>query len=245
MKTNQLTATAILLFISAFAPARAGLIIERLIIEARAGGVIHTSDPFAPLDIPPFVTATSVNGDVQALSLQTKGGFFRNRADINRGTLDAPALTEAHSIFYLVVGTDTPDTPLVLDFHFLGAQTKGSSYFRFGDISADVNQSIQAERLSSVPVSATAHSGDRPNVWGFGAGVSLRGAQWKSSYSSWDTQNIRVPVQTVTPLVVLDADGYERSSGLVNDLAPFQGTLNFGVLQPGESLSSATEPAWR
>lgn len=234
MKTLLPLTTAFVVFLATSTPGRAaGLIIERLVIESRAGGVIHTSDPFTPLGIPPFVTATSVNGDVQALSLQTKDGFFRNSADINRGSFGDPAITEASSFFYLVVGTDTINTPLVLDFHFLGAQTKASSYFRFGDIDARVFQTIQAERRSSLPP-ATAYSGDLTNVWGFAAGVSLKNGLWSDYYTAWDTKTNGVPAQTITPLIGLDAEGNTNSFGRVNDLAPFHGTLDFGLLQPGE-----------
>jgi hypothetical protein len=236
MKTNAILAAAILLILAMSAPVRAGLIVERLTISALVVGVGNspnsTTGPLTPFGLPSLVTATDAQGGLQGLSLQTKSGFFRNRVDINRGSLGDNTGIGAQSNYLLIVGTDTPDTPLVLDFDFLGATARGSAYFGFGDIFAGVSQSISTNR----PTRLNQVGLDTPlsKVWNFSAEVNLAAGTWTHSYTTNDSQGIGMPALSVTPLVGLAPEGFTNSAGLEIALAPFHGTLDFGLLQPGE-----------
>lgn len=236
MKTNTTLATALLLLLATSAPIRAGLIIERLTVHSSVvgvdnSGVFSTSGPLAPFGLPSLVTATDVQGGLKTLSLQTKSGFFRNQAEINRGTFDNTAGVAANSSYLLIVGTDTPDTPLVLDFHFFGAEARGSVYFGFGDITISVGQSMSIARPTHL--NQLSLDSEMSPVWSISAEVRLLDATWHHSYRTNDTQGIGMPTLSVTPLFGLDPDGYTNSTGLKIALAPFDGSLDFGVLQPG------------
>ena len=128
MKKKLILTIPLLLLLATSAPVRAGLIIERLFIHSSVGGVnnMHIrseAGPLAPFGLPSLVTATDEQGDLQGLSLQTKSGFFRDQVDINQGSFELSATVAAKSVYVLIVGTDTPDTPLILDFSFFGATT--------------------------------------------------------------------------------------------------------------------------
>ncbi len=236
---------ASIVLLAAARPGQAGLYIESLFIEAEAythiagsGGpsstVTSASDPSSPLGAPVVVQALNINGPVDAISYQSKDGYFRNRASIHHGsifTIDA----SAKSLYALVVGTDMPDTPLVLDFQFLGAEVRGSNYFGFGTITAKVSQAITG-RFISDPVGFTGFDSNSP-IWSIEASVGHpdSGNMWNHSYDMVvDVQNIGVPDDTITPGIGGEPDGSYAYKSLKLELDAFNGTLDFGLLQPGE-----------
>lgn len=237
MKKKLILTISLLLLLAVTAPVRAGLIIERLTIRSLTVGVggsqfPSTTGPLTPFGLPSLVTATDAQGGLQALSLQTKSGFFRDRVDINRGSLGDNASISAQSDYLLIVGTDTPDSPLVLDFDFFGATAKGSAYFRFGEIIAWVTQTISTNRPTHLDQLSL--SSPLSTVWNCRAEVNLATGLWTHSYTTNDPQGIGMPALSVTPLVGLAPEGFTNSTGLEIALAPFHGTLDFGLLQPGE-----------
>lgn len=211
-------------------PVHADLIIQEL--EVAAYAEVHGL-PFnlqeSSGDVPPYdVTAVAETPDYRAFSMQTKNGFFHNYASINGAVPDSGSgLAYAESMFHLVVGADAPDTPLLLNFNFLGAQAVGTAYYGYGRMDITVAQTI----------SYSFNGGPLTNIWGFQDTVALNApstSDWTRTRDfSFDGQGIGLPGETLNYLFY-PPGSFTTSMSL--ELLPFFGTLNFGVLQPGQTF---------
>jgi len=233
MKSQVFAATLLLAALPA--PAHAGLGIARFAVIASAsaldtgvgGGVEVELRDLEPYSLPFTLLATERKGGSFGAALQDKGGFFRDQANV--------AVTEyftndivragASTLYHVVVSTDQPDTPLTVNFNFFGASADAVAQYREGHVDATIMASIGAERRTS---------NDRlellerdAEVWTIYREIDLREAVTGRSV---DTQGIGLPSEHF-------AWGYRPMSFDYEEkltLDAFSGTLDFGVLQPGE-----------
>lgn len=212
--------------------ARAGLQIESLFITASAlvtppSGQTNGTTWFwdSNLSLPLQVVSSGArSGGLAAGARQTPDGFFFDQAGFERGW-ESPAgqyNAEARTSFQLAVSTDTPNTPLILDFHFLGSQLSGGAYYGAGTMTVGTTLSISSARLGTPRVEA----------WGFDDRLLLNSTNTNGNFTrqsnGTDSQGIGLPQLT-------DSFGWQQfaSRGDAQRL-PFVGTLDFGLLQPGE-----------
>lgn len=227
------TLTALWLLPCLFAgPVQAGLTIERL--EIAASAIVQTGsggeqrvDLFDdhPFGLPFVLSANAQVGTQTALAQQGKDGFFQNRAVAGFGFgngADQRVFASAVTSYALTVGTSEADTPLILDFNVYGSQARGAAYYAEGQVDAHAGISIgvkNAVGLVAIP------------IWGFADGVSQVGGIFSINRAETDVQGIGLP--TATGFV-----GWEDFQLTARaERGGFAGTLDFGLLQPGESFT--------
>jgi hypothetical protein len=234
MTCRLLLAVLLPLTVAAATPAHADLFIQNLYIStsAEVDTIPHVGVSSSGPDVPTWLTATAETSSQRAFAMQSKNGFFQDFSSSISGVDNVRNTATSH--FYLEVGTDTPDTPLVLDFNFLGGQAVGTAYYGAGDMRISLDQAIRAGFGTLDPLFPPL--GVDP-VWGFGYTVALNdpGAPDWSRITQFeeDTQGIGLPVATDTHLLYPPGT-FTTSYSLV--LSPFQGTLDFGLLQPGQTF---------
>lgn len=226
----------LLMFVSA--PALAALRLETLEVSAYAsvrtpsnGTVSQDLFDDQPFALPFQLAATATQDTQSALAYQDKRGFFRDRSYGNLnfgqgGLFDGRAETS----LYLVVSTDTPDTPLTVDLQFFGAKAMGGSYYGYGDIRSSYTAQVSIGWNAAGPASMT-------QVWGFDDEVTLASRStmgvFTHSVSETDTLGVGVPQSHFR-------QGWEEfmSVGEVSRDS-FAAHLDFGLIQPGSTFSIA------
>jgi hypothetical protein len=211
-----------------------GLQIEDLSIAAGA----HVTDAsgqthgntwfwFSVLGQPPRVVSHGERqGGLSAGALQTPDGFFRDQAALEHdwGAPSGATQMLAATEFRLTVSTTTPDTPLILDFHFLGSLLDGGVYYAGGAMTMTVSTAIATWRGSQ----------SRIDQWGFEDRLTLHpssGDRFVRQSNGVDAQGIGLP-QDSASIGWTDF----QSRGHV-DRQAFVGQLDFGLLQPGERFT--------
>lgn len=126
-----------------------------------------------------------------------------------------------NAYYELTVSTATPDTPLVLSFHTFASSYLGSMYYAGGALDVGLYAMISTARNGGGPV----------DVWGIDERSSLNAGTWSRSVRTVDAQSIGLPTATVTS----GWTDFRSQSGASYD--PFAGTLDFGLLQPGETFT--------
>ena len=211
-------------------PAQAGLTIQTFGVGALAdvvtssAGTQHANlfddQPYA---LPFVLTATAQVGTQTALAQQAKNGYFQNRAAAafgNEPNLDVTA--GSRTTFSLTVGTDQADTPLILDFNVFGSLVRGSAYYAAGEVIVRSGLSIVA---GGVP------------VWGYRDTASQSAGAFSVIHTETDVQGIGLPAATN----FVGLDGFQNTGSV--ERGGFFGTLDFGLLQPGELFTVIYESA--
>lgn len=227
MEITRLTLLVALLPLIAATPARADLIIQDLSISvlAHVEGIPTDTSSTIFTGSPSILTATAVTPVHQALATQGTNGYFWNQAiSTGQTSIEGPI---ASTRFSLVVGADAPNTPVVVDTYFFGAQAAGTAYYGQGDMRIDIGQKIRTRF----------NSNQLTEVWGFQDTVALNSngtPGWsRTRVSQFDTLGVGLPTETLT------ATNYVNSftESLSLELDPFHCLLDFGVLQPGETFT--------
>ena len=131
---------AVLLCLAALPPATASLLIERTAVEAwtelfepvqlrspRQHAVWQLGQPPGPMT----AVAADRTATLAAAARQTPDGFFQSVVTHQRGWEDSSGLrlATAGTQFTVTVSTNEADTPLVLDFLFLGSQLQAGAHY--------------------------------------------------------------------------------------------------------------------
>ena len=225
---------AVLLGAAALPPAAASLLTERTTVEAWTEliepGQLQPGPQRAQwrLGQPPGpMTAVSAGRTttLAAAARQTPDGFFQSVVTHQRGWDDTSGLrlATAGTQFTVTVSTNEADTPLVLDFLFLGSQLQAGAHYGAGRMEASTTLLISAA-VSASPFPVVAP------VWGFEDRLRLdtRDAFDPPAVVVHDTQGIGLPQ------VRASAGWTNFDSWAVHDRDPMVGTLDFGLLQPGQ-----------
>lgn len=170
---------------------------------------------------------------------QTKTGWFKSQAVLHHGFFaDFKAednitvgggFANAHTLYYTKVETTTPDTPLVLHFVFEGA--RASALAHYGANGIDIEFGARISAMKNAPAGYIPD--EQTVVWETGATVTEGLTGFEFTARDFDAQGIGSPNMTTDQGWVPSSFQYrgEVSRGL------FIGTLDFGLLQPGESFS--------
>ena len=225
---------AVLLGAAALSPAQADLRVERTAVQAWTE-LIEPVQLRSPRQIatwqlgqpPGPMTAVAADRTVTlaAAARQTPDGFFQSVVTHQRGWEDSSGLrlATAGTQFTVTITTNEPDTPLVLDFLFLGSQLQAGAHYGAGRLQASATLLISAA-ISTAPFPVVAP------VWGFQDMLLL------------DTRDAFDPPQVVVhdtlgiglPTAHASAGWTNFESWAVHDRDPMIGTLDFGLLQPGQ-----------
>ncbi len=177
----------------------------------------------------------AARGDsLAAAARQTPDGFFHAAVTLDQTWADRPG---AHTVgagttFESLITTNQHDTPLVLDFLFLGSRLEAGTYYGSGDMVASTRLTIRAGIGNSTTPGLTPY-------WGFEDQLLLdaRGNFVPQSTSTIDRNGIGLPST--------HADHGWRDMVVFGQLNrdAFAATLDFGLLQPGEyfALHYSTE----
>ena len=232
MKSQVFAATLLLAALSA--PAHAGLSIARFAVgtlaeafDSRTGHDNVGLDDLEPYSLPFTLLATAQEGSSFGAALQDKGGFFRDQTNIAVTEYFTTHSVSARTItrYHVMVGTDQSDTPLTVNFNFFGASADAVAQYQGGSVDASIRASIRAERRTSDLGLRLLDS--HVDVWSIFKGIDLSAAV---SSNSVDTQGIGLPSEHfASGYLPMSFDYEERLT-----LDAFSGTLEFGVLQPGE-----------
>jgi|GEM_PF-2243297 len=212
--------------------AQAGLYITGQFLSASAlvtppDGQTHGNTWFwdSGLNLPPQVVSSGIASQgLAAGARQTPDGFFYDEVAFQNGWESAAGLStmRAETQFKLTVRTDTADTPLILDFHFLGSLLSGGAYYGDGTMTVGASAAISAAKNGD-PMAV---------VWQFEDRLLLdspvSGSTFQRQSNGTDVQGIGLPVLS---------DGAYWSQFVSRGEAErqfFVGQLNFGLLQPGE-----------
>lgn len=225
---------ALLLAAAALPPALADLRVERSAVEAwtelfepiqlqaaRHHAIWQLGQPPGPM--------TAVSADrtatLAAAARQTPDGFFQSTVTHQRGWEDSSGLrlATAGTQFSVTVSTNRADTPLVLDFLFLGSQLQAGAHYGAGRLAASTTLLISAA-ISAAPFPVVAP------VWGFEDQLLLdtRDTFDPPSVVVHDTLGIGLPTAHAS------AGWTNFESWAAHDRDPMVGTLDFGLLQPGQ-----------
>jgi len=232
MKVLHCTHTLLLAASALALPAHAGLSITGQFLSASAlvtgpDGQTHGNTWFwdSNLGLPPQVVSSGIQHQgLAAAARQTPDGFFYDAASMTKPweATDGPYTMRAETHFSISVSTDEADTPLILDFNFLGSRLNGGSYYSEGRMTVGSLLSIRAG-LTAMP---------RPDVWQFEDRLMLDGASTNNAFvrqsNGTDLQGIGLPQVT-------DSAGWFQfiaQGEVVRDA--FVGRLDFGLLQPGQ-----------
>lgn len=161
-----------------------------------------------------------------ASATQTKTGWFKAHSIATHGWTSEWTETSSGTRFYMLLETTTPDTPMVLHFNFMGSRARAEAHYGARNINLDVDAFIATSRNPSsgfIP-------GEVDAVWGVRDAVRANGPYTFSS-SIVDRQGIGVPTaSTVDEWVEFKRIGEIKRGA-------FSGTLDFGLLQPGEQFA--------
>lgn len=225
---------ALLLWAAALPPALADLRTERTAVQA-------WTELFEPIQVqaarhhatwqlgqppgPMTAVAADRTATLAAAARQTPDGFFQSTVTHLRGWNDSSGLrlATAGTQFSVTVTTNEADTPLVLDFLFLGSQLQAGAHYGAGRLAAGTTLLISAA-VSTAPFPVVAP------VWGFEDRLLLdtRDTFDPPSVVGHDTLGIGLPT------VRASAGWTNFDSWAVHDRDPMFGTLDFGLLQPGQ-----------
>ena len=218
-------------------PAAADLLVEHQVIEAWTS----LSEPGAPGNGPqgvvwqwgqppgPVTVVSSQRGStVAAAARQTPDGFFHTVATQARtwSELAGPRVALAQTLFQVTVSTNTPDTPLLLDFLFLGSRLDAGVHYGVGALSANTTLQISGGVGNGSAAAA-------PLVWGYNDQLQLdgRGNFQAPASTTTDVQGIGLPTAQAS------TGWFEFESRARIDRGAFSGTLGFGLLQPGQRFA--------
>lgn len=234
--TPRRAAAAMLLGLAAQGPARAALQADTILSVdtlVQSAGTAPVFDGWtAPLPglpfVPPWVRSIGRSGGAQADAVQAVNGYFEVQARLDSGWSRSPGLSlaSASSDFILDVQTSTPDAPLVLDFLLHGSAVSGSVYYSEGLLTA----------RAGVRIAVSWDLGPWETVWALQDTVLLdsaaSGSQFQHQVSSTDVQGVGLPA------IAAEYFGWQQFAlqGMVQRSA-FTGTLDFGLLQPGQTFS--------
>ena len=189
--------------------------------SARDSSVWQLGQPPGPMT----AVAASRTATMAAAARQTPDGFFQSTVTHQRGWNDSSGLrmATAGTQFTVTVTTNEADTPLVLDFLFLGSQLQAGAHYGAGRLEASAMLLISAA-ISTGPTTVVAP------VWGFSDQLLLdrRDSFDPPSVVVHDTLGIGLPS------VRASAGWTNFESWAVHDRDPMVGTLDFGLLQPGQ-----------
>lgn len=225
---------AVLLGAAALPPAVADLRVERTAVEAWTElvepGQLQPARHHVSWQLgqpPGPVTAVSADRGLTlaAAARQTPDGFFHVAATHQRGWNDGSGLrlATAGTQFSVTVTTNEADTPLVLDFLFLGSRLQAGAHYGAGRLRASTRLLVSSA-ISTAPFPVVAP------VWGFEDELELdtRDAFDPPSVLVHDTLGIGAPTAHAS------AGWTNFDSWAVHDRDPMIGTLDFGLLQPGQ-----------
>lgn len=225
---------AVLLGAAALPPALADLRTERTAVQA-------WTELFEPIQVqtprqhatwqlgqppgPMTAVAADRTATLAAAARQTPDGFFQSTVTHQRGWSDSAGLriATAGTQFSVTVTTNEADTPLVLDFLFLGSQLQAGAHYGAGRLEASTALLISAA-ISPAPFPVVAP------VWGFEDRLLL------DSRDSFDPPSVVVhdTLGIGLPTVRASAGWTNFDSWAVHDRDAMIGTLDFGLLQPGQ-----------
>lgn len=177
------------------------------------------------LNLPPQVVSSGIASQgLSAGARQTPDGFFYDEVAFQTGWESPAGLStmQAETRFKLTVRTDEADTPLILDFHFLGSLLGGGAYYGEGTMTVGASAAISAAKNGD-PMAAVWQIEDRLLL-----DSPVSGSAFQRQSNGTDVQGIGLP---------LLSDG-AYWNGFVSrgeaERQSFVGQLNFGLLQPGE-----------
>jgi hypothetical protein len=213
--------------------AHAGLQVESLFYSASAlvtpvSGQTYGNTWFWQTGVsePMYVTSSGIQHQgLAAAARQTPDGFFSDEVAFTAGWGAAPGLStmRAETHFVLSVSTDTPDTPLILDFNVFGSQLSASAYYGLGRMTVGTSMDIRAAMLGA----------PRDSVWAYEDQLQLDssgpgGSSFVRQSNGVDVQAIGLPQDHST------TGWFEFQSRGDLQREAFVGRLDFGLLQPGE-----------
>jgi hypothetical protein len=158
-----------------------------------------------------------------ASATQTKTGWFSAYTVANHDWVSRRSELGSDTRYYTLLETTQPDTPLVLHFNFLGSRVRSDGYYSGNGVALDV------EAWIAVEWNPPAHHipDEQSLVWGFADRLDFASG-YRFTSQDVDLQNIG------TPMVHTDSHWQEmRNIGEITRDS-FSGTLDFGLLQPGE-----------
>ncbi len=232
MKRTLRTLALLLAGSSLSLAAQAGLYITAQFLSASAlvtppGGQMQGNTWFwdSGLNLPPQVVSSGIASQgLSAGARQTPDGFFYDEVAFQKGWQSPAGLStmQAQTQFKLTVRTDAPDTPLILDFHFLGSMLDAGAYYGEGVMTVGASAAISAAKNGD-PMAAVWQFEDRLLL-----DSALSGAAFQRQSNGTDVQGIGLPL-------LADAAYWSQfvSRGEAQRQV-FIGQLNFGLLQPGE-----------
>lgn len=174
----------------------------------------------------PMTVVKAARGEtLAAAARQTPDGFFHAAATLDQTWTDRSGehTVVAGTRYESLITTNRADTPLVLDFLFLGSRLEAGVYYGYGGLAAQTQLTIRTG------IGHTATPG-LVSYWGFEDRLTLdaSGRFLPQPSAEIDRNGIGLPT-------VQAADGWRDmvSYGQVNRDA-YGATLDFGLLQPGE-----------
>lgn len=228
---------ALILTTTLASTAHAGLKIEDLFITANTlattpDGQTYSSSSYWDMSLtePVHVVSASIrSGGLAAGARQAPDGFFFDKVSLERGweDPDGPRSTRASTTFKLSVSTDTPNTPLILDFHFFGGKVSAGATYATGTMTVGATSTISAA-IQGTPYT---------DYWSFDDQLELNGSAVGLIRQSngTDLQGIGLPQASGgTSWFQFELRGETKRSS-------FDGTLNFGLLQPGDTFKLTYE----
>jgi len=215
-------------------PVRADLKLESQEIRAW----VQLGEPGTPLSGPsvadwglgqppgPMTVVKAARGEtLAAAARQTPDGFFHSAVTLDQqwGDSGGAHTVVAGTTYESLITTNRPDTPLLLDFLFLGSRLEAGAYYGIGTLQAQARLMIRAG-IGNNPLPGLS------SIWGFDDRLVMGGA------GGFQVQQANDVDITGLGLPTAQADSGWREmvvTGRLDRLA-FGATLDFGLLQPGE-----------
>lgn len=240
------TSTAVLASLLA-APADAALVVhsldilaEAMVEQTDANGTRRTQD-VQGVSMTCFANlCTGLPGRVEVLAsaeplpaqrvhaAQDVWGAFGHRQDVelrNYGSGVERVGSASRSAYQIVVGADGWNTPLMLDFRWIASQVAAGSYYGSGTLDA----------WSRVEIAVSRNGGPEQVVWGFDdrihKDVASNDGLFSATQADTDVFGIGLPAYT------FETSWHEFMTWGDAQRGAFFGTLDFGLLQPGESFT--------
>lgn len=164
----------------------------------------------------------------QVHAAQDVWGAFGHRQDVelrNYGTGVERVGSVSRSAYQIVVGADSWHTPLMLDFRWVASQVAAGSYYGSGTLDA----------WSRVEIAVSRNGGPEQVVWGFDdrihKDVASNDGLFSATRADTDVLGIGLPAYT------FETTWREFMTWGDARRGAFFGTLDFGVLQPGEAFT--------
>ncbi len=158
---------------------------------------------------------------------QDHGGYYEHNHNLTLTNYDGNTYHVsgfAHTSHRITVTTVVPDTPLVLDLMWLGGMISAGSYYGSGEQRASMSVQLQAQRNGNA----------LQPVWGFTDEIvhdSQSGAAlFNSSSTVVDVLRAGLPRRS------FEAEWRDMMVWGEVQRAPLFATLDFGLLQPGETF---------